>query len=197
MPVHGSLTCSVDELRTLFLFEKLTDDQLQWLCERGHVELIEPGRSTREGAPATCFYVLLEGTVVMSRRVGADDIEVGRTVDARRVLGRLHGLPRRPGAAGLQQLGAGNRAVAVLRAGRLGLRRADARLVPDGGAPAGGAVLRQQEHPGGDRAAGTAAGARLAVGGPDPRAEQPGRGRGAGHGRRCASGSPGCGTSWA
>ena len=39
----SSLPCSVDELRTLFLFEKLDDDQLQWLCERGHVELIEPG----------------------------------------------------------------------------------------------------------------------------------------------------------
>ena len=75
----NSLTCSVDELRTLFLFEKLTDDQLQWLCERGHVELIEPGPVYAEGAPATCFYVLLEGTVVLSRRVGADDIEVGRT----------------------------------------------------------------------------------------------------------------------
>jgi signal transduction histidine kinase len=73
------LSCSVDELRTLFLFEKLTDDQLQWLCERGHVELIEAGPVYPEGAPATCFYVLLEGTVVMSRRVGADDIEVGRT----------------------------------------------------------------------------------------------------------------------
>ena len=74
-----SLTCSVDELRTLFLFEKLTDDQLQWLCERGHVELIEPGPVYAEGAPASCFYVLLSGTVVLSRRVGADDIEVGRT----------------------------------------------------------------------------------------------------------------------
>ena len=75
----NSLTCSVDELRTLFLFEKLTADQLQWLCERGHVELIEPGPVYAEGAPATCFYVLLEGTVVMSRRVGTDDIETGRT----------------------------------------------------------------------------------------------------------------------
>ena len=75
----NSLTCSVDELRTLFLFEKLTDDQLQWLCERGHVELIEPGPVYSEGAPATCFYVLLEGSVVLSRRVGADDMEVGRT----------------------------------------------------------------------------------------------------------------------
>jgi signal transduction histidine kinase len=73
------LTCSVDELRTLFLFEKLTDEQLQWLCERGHVELLDPGTIYAEGAPATCFYVLLEGTVVLSRRVGADDIEVGRT----------------------------------------------------------------------------------------------------------------------
>jgi signal transduction histidine kinase len=72
-------SCSVDELRTLFLFEKLSDDQLQWLCERGHVEMIEPGPVYAEGSPATCFYVLLEGTVVMSRRVGADDIEVGRT----------------------------------------------------------------------------------------------------------------------
>jgi signal transduction histidine kinase len=74
-----SLTCNVDELRTLFLFEKLTDDQLQWLCERGHVELIEPGPVYAEGAPATCFYILLEGTVVMARRVGTDDVETGRT----------------------------------------------------------------------------------------------------------------------
>jgi signal transduction histidine kinase len=73
------LACSPAELQTLFLFEKLTGEQLQWLCERGHVELIEPGPVYAEGAPATCFYVLLEGTVVMSRRVGTDDIETGRT----------------------------------------------------------------------------------------------------------------------
>jgi len=78
-PETAALPCSVDELRTLFLFEKLTDDQLQWLCERGHTELIQPGPLYAEGAPATCFYVLLEGTEVMSRRVGTDDIEVGRT----------------------------------------------------------------------------------------------------------------------
>ena len=75
----GRMICSVEELRTLFLFEKLSDDQLQWLCERGHVELLEPGTVYAEGSPATCFYVLLDGTVVLSRRVGADDIEVGRT----------------------------------------------------------------------------------------------------------------------
>jgi signal transduction histidine kinase len=77
----GLPSCSVDELRTLFLFEKLADDQLQWLCERGHVELIPVGPVYAEGSPADCFYVLLEGTVVMSRRVGPDDVEVGRTSD--------------------------------------------------------------------------------------------------------------------
>jgi signal transduction histidine kinase len=79
--MSGPLPCGVDELRTLFLFEKLTEDQLQWLCERGHVELIQPGMVYTEGAPATCFYVLLEGGLVLLRRVGTDDIEVGRTTD--------------------------------------------------------------------------------------------------------------------
>jgi signal transduction histidine kinase len=71
--------CSPDELRKLFLFEKLTDDQLAWLCQQGRVELFEPGRVYAEGDPATCFYVLLSGTLVMSRLVGGDDVEVGRT----------------------------------------------------------------------------------------------------------------------
>ena len=75
----GALECGIDELRTLFLFEKLTDDQLRWLCERGHVEVLPTGPVFAEGAPADCFYVLLEGTVVMSRRVGPDDVETGRT----------------------------------------------------------------------------------------------------------------------
>ena len=57
------------------------DGQLEWLCERGHVELIPAGPVYAEGEEATCFYVLLEGTVVMSRRVGPDDVEVGRTSD--------------------------------------------------------------------------------------------------------------------
>jgi signal transduction histidine kinase len=61
------------------LFEKLTDDQLQWLCERGSVEIHEPGLVHREGEPATCFYVLLEGSIAMIRRVGEDDVEVSRT----------------------------------------------------------------------------------------------------------------------
>jgi signal transduction histidine kinase len=73
------LSCSIDELRTLFLFEKLTDEQLTWLCERGRVELHEPGYVLREGDPATCLYVLLDGTIALSRKVGDDDVETTRT----------------------------------------------------------------------------------------------------------------------
>jgi len=71
--------CRPDELRTLFLFEKLTDVQLDWLCQRGRVELIPAGPVYAEGDPARHFYVLLEGTVVLSRRLGSDDVEAGRT----------------------------------------------------------------------------------------------------------------------
>jgi signal transduction histidine kinase len=76
------LPCSADELRQLFLFEKLDGDQLAWLCRAGHVQLVEPGVVYQEGQPATCFYVLLDGAVVLSRRVGADDVEVTRTAQA-------------------------------------------------------------------------------------------------------------------
>src|SRR4030081_3392560 len=62
--------CDIDELRTLFLFEKLSAEQLAFLCERGHVELHEPGFIYREGDPATCFYVLLEGSITLLSRVG-------------------------------------------------------------------------------------------------------------------------------
>jgi signal transduction histidine kinase len=71
--------CDPAELRSLFLFEKLNDDQLDWLCREGRIETFEPGPVYSEGEPATCFYVLLEGTLVMYRRVGADDVEVNRT----------------------------------------------------------------------------------------------------------------------
>jgi signal transduction histidine kinase len=43
------------------------------------VELIGPGVVYTEGDPATCFYVLVEGTVVTSRKVGGDDVEISRT----------------------------------------------------------------------------------------------------------------------
>lgn len=73
------LPCSPQEISTLFLFEKLTPEQLARLCCEGRVELFEAGPVYTEGDPATCFYVMIEGTVVLSRRVGGDDVEVTRT----------------------------------------------------------------------------------------------------------------------
>jgi len=79
IPTDPPLRCSPAELRTLFLFEKLSDEQLDWLCENGWVKTFQPGPVYTEGEPATCFYVLIDGTVVLSRRVGPDDVETTRT----------------------------------------------------------------------------------------------------------------------
>jgi signal transduction histidine kinase len=69
-----------DELRATFLFERLTDEQLTWIAERGEVTVYDAGaRVYDEGEPATCFYVLLEGGVRLTRRVGREEVETGRT----------------------------------------------------------------------------------------------------------------------
>ena len=71
--------CSAVELSTLFLFEKLTSEQLDWLCREGRIVSTDAGQVYTEGEPATCLYVLLDGTIALRRRVGGDDIEVNRT----------------------------------------------------------------------------------------------------------------------
>jgi signal transduction histidine kinase len=73
------LACGPEELRTLFLFEALEQEQLTWLCARGHVEEVAAGRVFSEGEAATQFYVLLEGSLRLSLRVGGDEVELNRT----------------------------------------------------------------------------------------------------------------------
>src|SRR5690349_14019866 len=52
------------ELRTLFLFEKLTDDQLTWIAEHGCVQHVAAGQLVlTEGEPAESFFMLLSGTI--------------------------------------------------------------------------------------------------------------------------------------
>ena len=69
-----------DELRTLFLFENLNDDQLAFLAERGRVVEYAAGATIHaEGAPASCFYVLLSGTIAMLSRVQGGEIELFRS----------------------------------------------------------------------------------------------------------------------
>ncbi len=75
----SSQPCDIDELRSLFLFEKLSDEQLAWLCEHGSVESYEPGLLLAEGDAARCFYSLIEGTLSMSKQVGGDEVEINRT----------------------------------------------------------------------------------------------------------------------
>ena len=71
---------SPSELRRLFLFESLDDEQLAWLSEHGYCENWSGGQSVyTEGEPSTCFYVLLSGTMSMHRRVENTEVETGRT----------------------------------------------------------------------------------------------------------------------
>jgi signal transduction histidine kinase len=73
-------TLTPDELRTLFLFESLTEEQRTWLSDHGVVEQFAAGSAVyTEGEPATCFFILLSGTISMSRMVHGEDVEVTRT----------------------------------------------------------------------------------------------------------------------
>jgi signal transduction histidine kinase len=69
-----------DELRGLFLFEDLTDEQLAWVAANGDVvEFQAGGEVAAEGTPAECFFVLLDGTMSMVRMVGGSEVEIVRT----------------------------------------------------------------------------------------------------------------------
>ncbi|GBG36902.1 ATP-binding protein [Mycobacterium montefiorense] len=75
----ANMPCQPDELRSLFLFEALTDEQLAVLCSQGHIEDYQPGPICVEGEPATCFYVMISGELMMSKLSGGQDIETNRT----------------------------------------------------------------------------------------------------------------------
>jgi signal transduction histidine kinase len=67
-------------LRTLFLFEDLQDDRLEWVAEHGHVEHYRAGAEiATEGEPAEWFYILLSGGITLSRLVRGDDVEITRS----------------------------------------------------------------------------------------------------------------------
>jgi signal transduction histidine kinase len=56
----------IDELRKLFLFERLTDEQLTKLATSGRVQTYAQDEDVvRQGEPAECFAVLLEGEIQM------------------------------------------------------------------------------------------------------------------------------------
>lgn len=66
---------SPDELRTLFLFESLTDAQLGWLAGHGRERRCAGACVVyREDEPATCFYVLLDGELQLLKRADGEDV---------------------------------------------------------------------------------------------------------------------------
>ncbi|MGK5115494.1 MULTISPECIES: ATP-binding protein [unclassified Geodermatophilus] len=68
------------ELRELFLFAHLDDAQLAWVAEHADIVECRAGSDVSvEGEPATCFYVLLDGTMSMVRVVGGSEVETVRT----------------------------------------------------------------------------------------------------------------------
>jgi signal transduction histidine kinase len=72
--------CGPEDLAELFLFERLTDEQLDWLAREGSCRTVEPGMLCRQGEPAQWFYVLLSGDVAITTGAGATEVETGRTM---------------------------------------------------------------------------------------------------------------------
>lgn len=73
---------SVDiaELRSLFLFEGLSAEQLAWVAARAEVRAFDTGAAVyREGEPADALWVLLEGGLRLSRWVAGEDVTTNET----------------------------------------------------------------------------------------------------------------------
>nr|ANY57942.1 Histidine kinase [uncultured bacterium] len=71
---------TTEELRGLFLFEALTDEQLRWLADRGQSRTYDTGAPVYvEGQPSEHLYVLLDGGLRMSRLVGGEDVVISET----------------------------------------------------------------------------------------------------------------------
>ncbi|MGH3682748.1 MAG: cyclic nucleotide-binding domain-containing protein, partial [Natronosporangium sp.] len=105
-----SSTVDIVELRSLFLFEALSDEQLAWIAERAEVRAFDAGSvAFREGEPADALWVLLDGGLRLSRRVAGEEATLNET-DQRGVyagatraytgaVGGVGGFPDGPGAS--------------------------------------------------------------------------------------------------
>jgi signal transduction histidine kinase len=71
---------SADELKSLFLFEALGDEQLAFVAERTERRTFDGGSWVfREGEPAEYFVLLLSGALRLTRRSGNEDIVMVET----------------------------------------------------------------------------------------------------------------------
>ncbi len=66
------------ELRALSLFDGLDDDRLEDLLDASDEHALTPGEELfREGGPADTWWVLLDGSVGLVRRVGTEETTIG------------------------------------------------------------------------------------------------------------------------
>ncbi|WP_214322363.1 ATP-binding protein [Nonomuraea sediminis] len=77
-PIDG--TVDIDALRKLFLFERLTDEQLTLLAAKGEVrEYAKDEFILRQGEPSETFFVLMEGEIQMSTDTDAGPVAQPRS----------------------------------------------------------------------------------------------------------------------
>lgn len=73
----GGGSVGTAELRTLFLFEKLPEEDLAWLAARGERCAYDAGALVAEqGAPSEHLYVLLDGRVELTKSVGGQEVSI-------------------------------------------------------------------------------------------------------------------------
>ncbi len=75
------MSAVAEELRSTFLFEALSPEQLDFLANSGAMVTVKAGEPVFvEGEPATCFFVLLDGEVRLTKTVrGGGVVEINRT----------------------------------------------------------------------------------------------------------------------
>jgi len=82
-------TLDIDTLRQVQILSKLPDERLQWLLTQGKEVWLQPGEiHRREGDPAEHVFVLLEGQVRITQKVGTQEIILA-TYDTKTLYGEL------------------------------------------------------------------------------------------------------------
>ncbi|MGV9598138.1 ATP-binding protein [Streptosporangium sandarakinum] len=67
-------------LRGLFLFERLDDEKIAWLASHGEERDYGAGETVvRQGDPAECFFVLIDGEVMMTTETPAGPVSMAPT----------------------------------------------------------------------------------------------------------------------
>ncbi|WP_138760570.1 sensor histidine kinase [Modestobacter altitudinis] len=70
----------LDELRTLFLFESLRDEDLQWIADRAEVRVFDGDAVVfAQGELSDALYVLLDGGLRLTKHADGEDVLINET----------------------------------------------------------------------------------------------------------------------